>query len=165
MKNNKKTLLGIMVLSAMSLMAADNPMIQVTTFEDQNGEDLSKCSLREALVAAKQNIAFGGCSAGNTNRGVTDMIQLQAGEYILNSELRPQSMVRIYGATAVDYNQVDPITHRYPSIAPLKTSINAQGNSRIINTSDTQASVALYDVILKNGNAHGGGNANPADAG
>ncbi len=79
MKNNKKTLLGIMVLSAMSLMAADNPIIQVTTFEDQNGEDLSKCSLREALVAAKQNMAFGGCSAGNTNRGVTDMIQLQAG--------------------------------------------------------------------------------------
>ena len=38
MKNNKKTLLGIMVLSAMSLMAADNPIIQVTTFEDQNGE-------------------------------------------------------------------------------------------------------------------------------
>ena len=36
-------------MSAMSLMAADNPMIQVTTFEDQNGEDLSKCSLREAL--------------------------------------------------------------------------------------------------------------------
>lgn len=165
MKNNKKTLLGIMVLSAMSLMAADNRVIQVTTFEDQNGEDLSKCSLREALVAAKQNIAFGGCSAGNTNRGATDMIQLQAGEYILNSELRPQSMVRIYGATAVDYNQVDPITHRYPSIAPLKTTINAHGNSRIINTSDTQASVALYDVILKNGNAHGGGNANPADAG
>ena len=42
MKNNKKTLLVIMVLSAMSLMAADNPMIQVTTFEDQNGED--KCN-------------------------------------------------------------------------------------------------------------------------
>ncbi len=28
-----------------------------------------------------------------------------------------------------------------------------------------QASIALYDVILKNGNANGGGNANPADAG
>ena len=41
MKNNKKTLLGIMVLSAMSLMAADNRVIQVTTFEVQDGEDLS----------------------------------------------------------------------------------------------------------------------------
>ena len=59
MKNNKKTLLGIMVLSAMSLMAADDRVIQVTTFEDQNGEDLNNCSLREALVAAKKNIAFG----------------------------------------------------------------------------------------------------------
>lgn len=165
MKNNKKTLLGIMVLSAMSLMAADNRVIQVTTFEDQNGEDLNNCSLREALVAAKKNIAFGGCSAGNTNRGSTDYIQLKEGEYILNSELRPESMVRIYGAAALDYNQRDPLTHRYPSIAPLKTSINAQGNSRILNTSDTQASVALYDLVLKNGNANGGGNLNAKDQG
>lgn len=165
MKNNKKTLLGIMVLSAMSLMAADDRVIQVTTFEDQNGEDLNNCSLREALVAAKKNIAFGGCSAGNTNRGSTDYIQLKEGEYILNSELRPESMVRIYGAAALDYNQRDPLTHRYPSIAPLKTSINAQGNSRILNTSDTQASVALYDLVLKNGNANGGGNLNAKDQG
>ncbi|MBF4519742.1 CSLREA domain-containing protein [Acinetobacter towneri] len=165
MKNNKKTLLGIMVLSAMSLMAADDRVIQVTTFEDQNGEDLNNCSLREALVAAKKNIAFGGCSAGNTNRGSTDYIQLKEGEYILNYELRPESMVRIYGAAALDYNQPDPLTHRYPSIAPLKTSINAQGNSRILNTSDTQASVALYDLVLKNGNANGGGNLNAKDQG
>ncbi|WP_227591982.1 CSLREA domain-containing protein [Acinetobacter towneri] len=149
----------------MSLMAADDRVIQVTTFEDQNGEDLNNCSLREALVAAKKNIAFGGCSAGNTNRGSTDYIQLKEGEYILNYELRPESMVRIYGAAALDYNQPDPLTHRYPSIAPLKTSINAQGNSRILNTSDTQASVALYDLVLKNGNANGGGNLNAKDQG
>ncbi|MEB6563935.1 CSLREA domain-containing protein [Acinetobacter towneri] len=149
----------------MSLMAADDRVIQVTTFEDQNGEDLNNCSLREALVAAKKNIAFGGCSAGNTNRGSTDYIQLKEGEYILNSELRPESMVRIYGAAALDYKQRDPLIHRYPSIAPLKTSINAQGNSRILNTSDTQASVALYDLVLKNGNANGGGNLNAKDQG
>ena len=68
MKNNKKTLLGIMVMSAMSLMTADNSMIQVTTFEDQNGEDLSKCSLREALVAAKQNIAMWPIVTGKPDR-------------------------------------------------------------------------------------------------
>ena len=60
MKNYKKALLGVMIVSAMSLMAAEDRTIYVTTFADENGENPDKCSLREALVAAKQNKAFGG---------------------------------------------------------------------------------------------------------
>lgn len=60
MKNYKKGLLALMVLSAMSLMAAEEKTIEVNTFEDENGENLDNCSLREAIFAAHKNAAFGG---------------------------------------------------------------------------------------------------------
>ncbi len=40
--------------------------IQVTTTDDQFGEDTSKCSLREAVQAANTDAAFGGCAAGSS---------------------------------------------------------------------------------------------------
>lgn len=56
MKNYKKTLLALMVVSAMPLLAATNNAtapIKVTTFNDENKED-SLCSIREALEVAKR---------------------------------------------------------------------------------------------------------------
>ncbi|MBL0162886.1 MAG: CSLREA domain-containing protein [Xanthomonadales bacterium] len=44
--------------------------IQVTTRNDQFGEDTTKCSLREAVQAANTDTAFGGCPAGSA----TDLI-------------------------------------------------------------------------------------------
>lgn len=159
MKNYKKALLGVMIVSAMSLMAAEDRTIYVTTFADENGENPDKCSLREALVAAKQNKAFGGCSVGNTNYIAVDYIRLQAGEYKLNAELRPQSNVRIMGATPLDYSKKDPITHRYPALIPHQTIINGQGLHRIVNTLDSQANVMFDDLTLKNGYSDGLGGA------
>ena len=42
-----------MILSAMSLMAAEDKTIYVTTFADEDGENTSACSLREAIKTAK----------------------------------------------------------------------------------------------------------------
>ncbi|WP_161485917.1 CSLREA domain-containing protein [Acinetobacter pragensis] len=39
----------------MSLMAADSKTIYVNTFDDEAGENSSKCSLREAIIAAQKN--------------------------------------------------------------------------------------------------------------
>lgn len=46
--------------------------IEVTTGQDQYGEDATKCSLREAIRAANTDTAFGGCAAGTQ----TDVIAL-----------------------------------------------------------------------------------------
>ena len=54
MHNYKKGLLCVMVLSAMSLMAAEDKTIKVTTFADENGENTNACSLREAIITAKK---------------------------------------------------------------------------------------------------------------
>lgn len=158
MKIYKKGLLSLMILTAMTLMAAEDKTIYVNTFEDEDGENLNKCSLREALVAARKNIAYGGCTAGNTGTGQLDRIQLQAGEYILKRELRPESAVKIYGETPFDYKTKDPLTHQYPARGPISTVINGNHTSRIFNTSETQASIFLENIELKNGysSAEGG---------
>ena len=50
MKNYKKALLATMVIAAMPLLAAtSNTPINVTTFDDEDGDNLNACSLREAL--------------------------------------------------------------------------------------------------------------------
>ena len=54
MHTYKKGLLCVMVLSAMSLMAAEDRTIYVTTFVDENGENANACSLREAIITTKK---------------------------------------------------------------------------------------------------------------
>lgn len=87
MKQYKKGLLCIMVLSAMSLMAADSKSIYVNTFDDEMGENPNKCSLREAIITAQKNTSFGGCNAGRTGVGLVDVIELEAGTYIANYQI------------------------------------------------------------------------------
>lgn len=160
MKMYKKSLLGLMVLSAMSLMAAEDKVIYVNTFEDENGENLNNCSLREAITAAHLNKAYGGCSAGNTALGQPDIIQLEAGEYKLKrGELSPQSAVQIYGKTPLDYSAKDPLTHQYPALKPVQTQISGNHSSRIFNTLETQASLSLNNIELKDGYTSSNGGA------
>ncbi|NWK73968.1 CSLREA domain-containing protein [Acinetobacter sp. SwsAc6] len=158
MKNYKKGLLALMVLSAMSLMAAEEKTIEVNTFEDENGENLDNCSLREAIFAAHKNAAFGGCSAGDTNSTQADIIQLKEGTYKLTrGELKPESAVDIRGATRYNYDQRNVLTDAYPAYEDLKTFIVGDGIHRIFNTAQTFANLDLTDVALKNGKADLGG--------
>lgn len=75
MKNYKKGFLTLVVLSTMSLMAAEDKTIYVTTFDDEDGTNPDKCSLREALHAAATHKAYGGCSAGQVYSTVPNVIQ------------------------------------------------------------------------------------------
>jgi hypothetical protein len=49
-----------------------------------------------------KNKGIGGCTAGNTLVGQKDYIQLEAGTYKLNQELKPTSQVFILGKTSAD---------------------------------------------------------------
>ncbi|RKG32638.1 CSLREA domain-containing protein [Acinetobacter tianfuensis] len=158
MKNYKKGLLGVMVLTAMSLMAAEERTIVVNTFADENGENSNNCSLREALVAAKKNAAYGGCSQGNTNITQQDIIQLDAGTYVLkHGELQPDSFVQIRGKSRDNYDKKHVLSGYYPAYEDIKTTIDAGSQSRLFNTSATFAALTLTDLALKNGQADYGG--------
>lgn len=159
MKNYKKGLLTVMVLSAMSLMAAEDKTIYVNTFDDIDDQGSSKCSLRMAMKAAELNRSYGGCGAGNTAASAIDYIQLEEGSYKLNSELVPASSISLMGKIPQDYSKIDVITNDYPAKTILKTIIDGQGKSRLINTSGTKASITVSNVQLQNGKSDSRGGA------
>lgn len=154
MKNYKKGLLTLTILSAMSLMAAEDRTIYVTTFADEDGENLDHCSLREALKAASTHKAYGGCIAGQVYASVPNVIQLEAGTYLLSKELRPNSDVAIWGKESADYSRPSVLTNTYPAPLPLKTTISGQGKARIFNTIyDNKPSLTLNNLVLKDGSS------------
>lgn len=165
MKNYKKGLLTLTVLAAMSLMAAEDRTIYVTTLADEDGENAEKCSLREALKAASMHKAYGGCSAGQLYSTMPNIIQLEAGTYLLTKELRPNSNVVIIGKESADYSRPDALTNNYPAALPLKTTISGQGTSRIFNTIyENKPSLSLQDVILVDGSSFSDSNNNVGGA-
>lgn len=165
MKNYKKGLLTLAILSTMSLMAADDKTIYVNTFDDEDGTNLAKCSLREALKAAEIHQAYGGCSAGQVYSTVPNVIQLEAGEYKLTKELRPNSNVTILGKQPADYSRPDVLTNNYPATTKIQTTISGQGISRIFNTIyDNKPSISLNNLILKDGSSLNDSNNNVGGA-
>lgn len=159
MQNYKKGLLTAMVLSAMSLMAAEDKTIYVNTFDDIDDNNSSKCSLRLALKTAAANKAYGGCNVGNTIPSSADTIQLEAGTYNLNSELVPTSEVVINGKEPSDYNQKDAITNQYPALTTLQTKISGQGKVRLFNTTDAKTGLTLNNIELIQGKSNDRGGA------
>jgi CSLREA domain-containing protein len=154
MNNYKKGLLAAMILFAMSLMAAEDKTIYVTTFADEDGENSNACSLREAIKTAKLDKSYGGCMVGRTLRNdgtAPDVIQLDAGEYKLNSEIVVESHVNIFGKTPFNFSSRSPITFLYPTREALTTSISGQGKTRLFNTVASQTSMIVNHVILKDG--------------
>lgn len=160
MLKSRKAFLTLAVLSAMSLMAAEDTIIYVTTFDDEDGTNDAKCSLREALTAASTNRAYGGCAKGNTDRVQTDIIQLEAGTYSLNAELQPTSSVIIRGKEPVDYSKPNVISNSYPAQTKIQTIINGQNTHRIFNTTNlNRPSLSLRNIELRNGKSSTNGGA------
>ena len=160
MKNYKKGILALAILSTMSLMAADDKTIYVTTFDDEDGENTAKCSLREAVTAAATHQAYGGCPIGQTSTSMTNVIQLEEGEYKLTRELQPNSSLSILGKVPTDYTKPDVLTNTFPAITALKTTISGQGKSRIFNTTNlNKPALNLTNIILKDGYSSDAGGA------
>lgn len=149
----RRTALSLVISGLMT--SAYAATIDVTTLADEDGENASACSLREALKASELERAYGGCTAGK--RDETDEIQLKAGEYVLTrGELVPNSSVIIRGKSSIDINQRDPVTGVYDARVPLTTIIRPT-NSRALNTSVTRTSLTLQELIIDGGKALGVG--------
>lgn len=161
MKNYKKGILTLTVLTAMSLIAAEqDKTIYVTTFADEDGENQSRCSLREAITASSLRKAYGGCPKGQQDATLTDIIQLEKGEYILNKELQPNSPVSILGKAPEDFARKDAITDEFPALITVQTTISGQGKSRIFNTANlNKPNLTLQNLILKDAKSSGVGGA------
>ncbi|USA47659.1 CSLREA domain-containing protein [Acinetobacter sp. C26M] len=157
MKNYKKTLLATMVLATMPLMAAgtSGTPIKVTTFADEDNENMNACSLREALITAETRKSYGGCSVTDTLSTSKKVIQLEAGVYTLKKELTPNVDVAILGASPLDWQEKSVLTNdvvmQYPAQTALKTTIKAE-NSRIFNTTFGAKELSLNSLILSGGN-------------
>jgi len=148
-----------MVLSAMSLIAAENKTIYVNTFDDEDNINTDKCSLREAIEAASLNKAYGGCSAGNTLHGQKDIIQLEAGEYKLEKEISPTSQIIIQGKSPADWRKKSPLTNDYPLMGKLVSKISGQNKTRLFNTLGSESALTFLDVELTQGYSKGDGGA------
>ena len=165
MKKYKKALFTTMILSAfpVSLWAAssDTP-IKVTTFDDEDGENMHACSLREALKTAEIRKNYGGCEVTDILSTTLKTIQLEAGTYHLDRELTPNTNVAIYGASPEDWEHknvlIGDIVNQYPAQTALKTTIKANG-SRIFNTTNGKKALSLYNVALTGGKSSDRGGA------
>ena len=129
-------------------------VINVNTTNDENGENVLNCSLREAIHAVNTQQVFGGCNAGE--RFGTNVITLQNSIYTLTKgQIYINHDVTIQGSTA-ENDEVDSITSSKPKRTAPTTQIN--GNSqRIFNTTSSIAILTLQNLSLTNGKADIGG--------
>ncbi|MNH64825.1 hypothetical protein D3C73_168220 [compost metagenome] len=155
MKNYQKALGVITVIAAMPLMAQTT--IKVTTFADEDNENMNACSLREAITAAEMRKSYGGCEVSAIDANYT--IQLEGGTYTLNKELTPKIGLNIIGKEATDWERKGVLTNDYPAQKALETRINAGGKSRIFNTAVYQQPLTLTNIILENGKSTESGGA------
>lgn len=160
MKNYKKGLLALSVVAVMPFVMADTPnddRIRVTTFADEDGENLDACSLREAITTAVNNKSYGGCAVGKTHPSVTDTILLEKGEYILSKPLYPASQVNIFGGEINDWSKKNLITGDYPALLQPTTVIKGNGTFSLFDTSSGKAQLTLNNLSLENGGGKRGG--------
>lgn len=154
----RKSLLALVVLAALPVTAATDRTLYVSTFEDEDGENASACSLREAIQAATNNRAYGGCIAGDLD--LTDQIKLKAGVYKLKKPLIIGSAMTITGGDAANFDQIDGYTNVYPARSRLETTIEPADNNAVFSLFDSttsRATLNLNNVILQNGKSNRGG--------
>lgn len=173
----------LMSLGLLCLAFDASASIVVTTTADENGENPSACSLREAVaITNSSNLSqgFGGC----TNPDASTVIILKANAnttYTLNSELLITNSVTIQSSTTGDINNTDgsdnptiqaignhrifnikpSATGSSPSVAITNVNLNGCGGSTICDTQGgvifNQGSLTLTSLRIFNGVADRGG--------
>jgi CSLREA domain-containing protein len=127
--------MGALLLSSPALGAVITP----TTFGDENGAG-ADCSLREAILAANTDAAFGGCPAG----GGADTIPLGAGTYGLSIPPGTTGDVRLEG----DLDVTSPLTITHTGLAPAV--IDGNGIDRVVHVLPT-GNLTASGLTIRNG--------------
>lgn len=147
----------ILFLVAQAALPVHAATLSVTTFADENG-DGAGCSLREAVYATNNNVAFGGCPAGDAL--AKDKIVLSKGTYTLTKgQISVTDDVKIFGADTYR-DEINPLTGKKPNRVRPETIIDAAGGSRIFSSEGAlETSLILRDLELRNGHVTGSGGA------
>lgn len=153
----RKTLLALTVVAAMPLIAATDRTLYVDTLNDEDGENASACSLREALKAAATNKAYGGCIAGQVSG--TDKIKLKTGVYELTGTLNVEGEVSISGEDPITYDKSDAVNNTFPARTKLETTIKGNSSFPLFNSTVTRSSINLNNLVLDGGGSNGNGGA------
>lgn len=124
-------------------------ILTVNTTNDEFGENIANCSLREAVESINTYSAFGGCIAGK--RYSTNIIRLENKEYILTrGELTLVTEMTMSGV-GINPDEKDSIKGTKPKRHTPTTIINAQGKSRLFNSATYKPALTLNSVKLING--------------
>ena len=119
--------------------------ITVNTTVDQDGTGASACALREAIVAARDNVAYGGCIAGTAS----DTIVLSAGTYNLTLASSGGTQLPIYGAAGSVHVR---------GVGAESTIIDGNDQAKgVFGVSGLGVSLVLEDLTITGGNANTGG--------
>jgi len=130
-------------------------VVTVNTTNDENGENLANCSLREAVHAVNTHQTFGGCAAGEIYG--TNVISLANATYILSKgEITISHEVTIDGFFTANAELEDTISGTKPRRMPPSTTIDGKFK-RIFNTSVDKKSLTLRNLVLTHGKADLGG--------
>lgn len=156
----RKSLLAVMVAAAIPLLvsAADDGIIYVTTTvdEDDGSRSNGTCSLREAVIAAKTNKAYGGCIAGK--QAITDQIKFKnPGVYKLDKPLIIDSNLIINGVDAYTYDRTDAVNNTEGARLQLNTIIQGNGTFSLLDSSTSRSGVSLNSLVLQDGGGVYGG--------
>ena len=127
--------MGALLVSSPALGAVITP----TTFGDENGGG-ADCSLREAILAANTDAAFGGCPAG----GGADTIPLGAGTYGLS--IPPGTTGD--GSLEGDLDVAGPLTITHTGLA--SAVIDGNGIDRVLQVLPT-GNLTASGLTIRNG--------------
>jgi CSLREA domain-containing protein len=127
--------MGALLLSSPALGAVITP----STFGDENGGG-ADCSLREAILAANTDAAFGGCPAG----GGADTIPLGAGTYGLSIPAGTTGDGSLEG----DLDVAGPLTITHTGLAPAV--IDGNGIDRVVHVLPT-GNLTASGLTIRNG--------------
>ncbi|HEY6637286.1 MAG TPA: choice-of-anchor Q domain-containing protein [Solirubrobacterales bacterium] len=119
--------------------AAPAAVITPNTFNDENGSGAA-CSLREAILAANTDMAFGGCPAG----GAADTIGLAAGTYGLSIPRGSTGDDRLDG----DLYVASQLTITHTGVKPA--AIDGRGLDRVIRVLGT-GNLTASGFTIRNG--------------
>ncbi|MDF3031271.1 MAG: hypothetical protein K0R03_1829 [Moraxellaceae bacterium] len=171
MKKLRLAAAAALVMGA-GVQAALTNTITVNTIDDQDGEILTECSLREAIKAVNTHAPYGGCPAGHPFN--ENLIQLEGEKYILDQgQLIVSAEVIISGKDRLkeDHDdQINPLTGEKPlpvrpdyddpaesgslaSGTTITAAVDPSGGSRIFFST---ASMSVTDIELVGSDANGG---------
>lgn len=152
--NLRWIVISLLLITIFTVPAYAASQITVTTTDDLIADD-ADCSLREAIIAANTDSAFGGCNAGSGS----DTIVLAAtlsnpATFVLTTSGSNEN-----NAQSGDLDILSTITISGTSTS-AQVVIDGNGTDRVFEV-HPQANLTLLGVTIRNGNpgatAHGGG--------